>query len=88
MVDKLKKKRVKVDYSLIIFVLNLETDFIKYMSDHPSRRSLRRQQYTFLLKRKVDINKVYSDCIEHDLHTYDDWYREQCRIAKTPWLED
>lgn len=88
MKDKLTKKRIKVDYSLIILVLNLEQDFLMYQIDRKTNRSLRRQQYTFLMQKHVDIEAVYLSCKEHGLTSHEDWLKEQYRIAQTPWLED
>ena len=48
--DKLTKKRVKVDYALIIHVLGLDVDFTMYQVDRRSRRSYNRQAFSNCLK--------------------------------------
>ena len=81
MKDKLTKKRIRVDYELIIRVLNLDLKFSEYLWSRDKTISIRRLALAFLRGQKVDIEAVWNSCLEHGLKSYDDWLKENKRIV-------
>lgn len=87
MIDKLTKKRIKVDYLLIIQVLDLDREFFYYTS-LKKRISLQRLALAFLRSHKVDYQSVYYDLKEKGITSLEDYNKELTRIAKIPWLDE
>lgn len=86
--DKLTKKRIKVDYLLVIKCADLESDFLRWQQSKKSKISFNRQAYAFCKMRKVDVDRIYSLCLENGITSYDEYLAELIRVAKTPWLDD
>lgn len=86
--DKLTKKRVKVDYLLVIKIANQELDFLRWQQKKSSKISFNRLAYSFCKHKKIDVYTIYNLCLERGLNTYDDYIKELCRIARTPWIEE
>ena len=84
--DKTTKKRIKVDYLLLIKLAGLESSFFSYVRTK-KRVSLNRLGLAFLRTNHVDIERLYAYAVQKGFKTYDDLFKEECRIAKTPWLD-
>lgn len=88
MKDKLTKKRIKVDYLLVIKIANRELDFLKWQQSHTSKISFNRKAYAFCKHNKIDVDSIFGLCLERGIQTLDQYQKELTRIAHTPWLED
>lgn len=87
MKDKLTKKRIKVDYLLVIKCANEEENFLRFLNSHKSKVSFRRKAYAFCKHKSIDIERIFSQCLEQGITSYDEYFAYMCRIAKTPWLD-
>lgn len=89
MKDKLTKKRLKIDYLLIIEVCGLTSKFLKFQREKKSHISVNRLALAFLRVSKVDIESVYYECQKHGYQTYDDYLNECIRLAKDhSWIAE
>ena len=91
MKDKLTNKRIKVDYQLIIRVLNLDLDFLEYQFKTNNKISTNRQALAFLTRKlgKARIEEAWNDCLAHGYTCFLDYQKEQERIAKVNiWEND
>lgn len=88
--DKLTKKRIKVDYQLIIRVLNLDLDFLEYQFKSNNRISTNRQALAFLTHKigKDKIEDVWNECLNKGYQSFDDYIKENCRLAQVNIWED
>lgn len=88
--DKLTKKRIKVDYLLLINVLGFELDFLEYQFKKGSRISLRRQAFAFLRTKLKDyeLENVYYTCKEHGITSFEDFKKFEIDTAKFNIWED
>lgn len=86
--DKLTKKRVKVDYLLVIKCADLESEFLRWQQHKKNKISFNRQAYSFCKHKKVDVDGIYQMCLDHGINNFDQYLDELIRIAKTPWLDE
>ena len=80
--DKLTKKRVKVDYLLVIKCADAESDFLRWQQQKKSKISFNRQAYAFCKMKHIDVEQIYGHCLERGLVTFDDYEKECIRLAK------
>lgn len=71
MKDRLTKKRIRVDYKAMIYMLGLYHDFVKYVFDNPSIISRRRKELNFLRSKKVDIEFCHHLMVNDHILSYD-----------------
>lgn len=82
MKDILTKKRVKVDYLLIISLLGMQDSFLNYLNKRHKAISVQRSALAFLRVNKVDIADCYYNYISKGFTTYEDYQKELIRIAQ------
>lgn len=86
--DKLTKKRVKVDYHLVIAIAKKQDEFLNFLKSSESKISFNRKAYNFCKHAHIDVDAIYGECLSLGLRTYDEYMAYWCKIANTPWLED
>lgn len=88
MKDKLTKKRIRVDYPLVIAYCGLQNDFLRWQQSKNRLISFRRSCYAFCKSKKVDVEGVVHTLNLLNIDSLDQLDAELIRIAKTPWLDD
>lgn len=87
--DKLTKKRVKVDYLLVLKCAGVELDFLKWQRMRQSKVGFNRQAYAFCKMKHIDVDQIYSDCLSRGIATFEDYEKECIRLAKDhSWIFD
>lgn len=89
MIDKLTKKRIRIDYLVIIGMLDLEREFLLFQKKKNRKISVNRMALAFLKHKKIDYEILYNQYYLKGIKTYDDYLAECCRIASDhSWIED
>ena len=88
MKDKLTKKRVKVDYPLVIAFYGLSDEFLQWQQSKNRLISFRRSCYAFCKSKKVDVESAVLVLKQFGVKSLDELQKEQIRLAKLKWLED
>ena len=88
MKDKLTKKRVKVDYPLVIAFYGLSDEFLQWQQSKNRLISFRRSCYAFCKSKKVDVESAVFVLKQFGVKSLDELQKEQIRLAKLKWLED
>lgn len=88
MKDKLTKKRVRVDYPLVIAYCGLQNDFLRWQQSKNRLISFRRSCYAFCKSKKVNVEQVVFLLDQMNIHSLDEIDSELIRIAKTSWLDE
>ena len=87
--DKLTKKRIRIDYALVLEVAGLSSMFMRWQQLRRSKVSFNRQARAFCLSHKVDVDSIYQSCLDKGYRTYDDYQKELIRLASDhSWIED
>lgn len=72
MVDKVTKRRLRVNYEYLIKVLGLYGQYVSYCQNVGLSKSKRRHQLYFLQRKKVLIPELYYFCKWFDVKDYSD----------------
>lgn len=72
MVDKVTKKRLRINYKYLIEVLGLYGEYVKYCRSIRPLISKRRMQLNFLRTKKVLIPELYYFCKWFNVYDYAD----------------
>lgn len=87
--DKLTKKRIKVDYLLVLKCADLEEEFLSWQQKRKSSISFNRLAYAFCKIKHVDIDRIFGWCLERGIKSYDEYLKECIRLAQDhSWVED
>lgn len=87
--DKLTKKRIKVDYLLVIKCADAESEFLKWQQSKKSKISFNRQALAFCKTKRIDVDQIYGSCLARGLVTFEDYEKECIRLAKDhSWIDE
>lgn len=80
--DKETKKRIRVDYQLIIELANLTAEFSSYLFKQKRVGSIRRAALAFLKTKKINIEYWYYEYTLLGFTCYADYLEHNIKLAK------